>query len=127
MHKKTPEGPGVFWLFGKYCDIFRNNLPIRDVYRSMQWSLGSVERYSIFTNAGGYPIKGHHILFQALGYVKEIYPDFKCYIPGEKLSSFDGIKRRTGYAKMLNDLIRKYNLYFKESYANTFPIFFILL
>ena len=42
-------------------NIFRNNLPIRHVYRSMEWSLGSIERYSIFTNAGGYPIEGHFI------------------------------------------------------------------
>ena len=90
--------------------FFRNQLPILNIYRSHRWSLKTIERFSIFTNAGGYPIKGHHILFQALGLVKKIFPKFKCYIPGPKLNTFDSIKRRTGYTKMLNDLIEEYDL-----------------
>lgn len=90
--------------------VFRNKLPIREIFQSRDWSLSKMERHSIFTNAGGYPIKGHHILFQALGLVKKNYPDFKCYIPGPKLSIFDNIKRQTGYTKMLKDLIYEHNL-----------------
>ena len=90
--------------------VFRNNLPIRQVFRSSEWNLENIERYSIFTNAGGYPIKGHHILFQAIAIVKEVYPNIKCYVPGGKLSVYDGFKRRTGYTKMLNQLIAKNNL-----------------
>lgn len=85
--------------------VFRNYLPIRDVFQSCMWSIDRMERQSIFTNAGGYTIKGHHILFQALGYVKKVYPDFRCYIPGPKLETFDNIKRQTGYTKMLGDLM----------------------
>lgn len=91
--------------------IFRNNLPIRDVFQSREWLMANVERLSIFTNAGGYPIKGHHILFQALGLVKKRFPNFKCYIPGPTLSTFNSIKRRTGYTKMLNDLIGQNDLF----------------
>lgn len=90
--------------------IFRNNLPIRDVFQSREWSLDNIERQSIFTNAGGYPIKGHHILFQALGLVKKRFLNFKCYIPGPTLSTFNSVKRQTGYTKMLNDLMSQYQL-----------------
>ena len=86
--------------------IYRNPLPIREVFSSKEWSIDRMKRHTIFTNAGGYPIKGHHILFKALGIVKKQYPDFKCYIPGPKLSLFDGIKRRTGFTKYLNTLIK---------------------
>lgn len=85
--------------------IFRNKLPIRDVFFQTKWSVEKMKPLSIFTNAGGYPIKGHHILLKALGIVKKQYPDFTCYIPGEKLSTYNSIKRRTGYIKMLEDLI----------------------
>lgn len=91
--------------------VFRNNLPIRDVFQSREWSLDNIERQSIFTNAGGYPIKGHHILFQALGLVKRRFPNFKCYIPGPTLSTFNSVKRQTGYTKMLNDLMNQYKLF----------------
>lgn len=94
----------------KNLKVFRNYLPIREVFKSRKWSVDKMERLSIFTNAGGYPIKGHHILFQALGYVKKVYPNFKCYIPGPKLDTFNSIKRQTGYTKMLCDLVRTNDL-----------------
>ena len=90
--------------------IFRNKLPIRDVFFQTKWSVENMKPLSIFTNAGGYPIKGHHILLKALGIVKKQYPDFTCYIPGEKLSTYNSIKRRTGYIKMLEELIVEGNL-----------------
>lgn len=90
--------------------VFRNNLPIRKEYYDAQWQMGKVEKYSIFTNAGGYPIKGHHILLQALSIVKQQYPNFKCYIPGVTLSVYDTYKRRTGYTKYLCKLIKDGNL-----------------
>ena len=90
--------------------IFRNKLPIRDVFFQNNWSVDKMKPHSIFTNAGGYPIKGHHILLKALGIVKKQYPDFTCYIPGEKLSTYNSLKRRTGYIKLLEDLIVEGNL-----------------
>lgn len=90
--------------------VFRNKLPIRDVFYQGKWSKDKMIPYTIFTNAGGYPIKGHHILFKALAIVKRQYPDFKCYVPGTKLSIYDSIKRRTGYMLYLKKLIRDGNL-----------------
>jgi glycosyltransferase involved in cell wall biosynthesis len=87
--------------------VFRNDLPIRDVFYHGRWSLEKMEPYTIFTNAGGYPIKGHHILFEALATVKKQYPNFKCYLPGEKLDTFKKIKRRTGYTSYLERLIEE--------------------
>lgn len=86
--------------------VFRNMLPIREGFYAKKWDSAKIEKHSIFTNAGGYPIKGHHILFKALAIVKKRFPDFKCYIPGEKLSTFDSIKRRTGYMMYLSKLIK---------------------
>lgn len=91
--------------------VFRNKLPIRDVFFQSKWSLEKMEPYSIFTNAGGYPIKGHHILLKALSIVKKQYPNFKCYIPGERLSTFNSFKRRSGYTKMLEDIINEGDLH----------------
>lgn len=99
--------------------VFRNKLPIRDVFFQSKWSLEKMEPYSIFTNAGGYPIKGHHILLKALSIVKKQYPNFKCYIPGELLSTYNSVKRRTGYTKMLEDLIIEGNLQENIIYTGT--------
>lgn len=85
--------------------VFRNDLPIRNVFYQGLWSSQKMEPHTIFSNAGGYPIKGHHILFKALAIVKKQFPDFKCYLPGEKLETFKNIKRRTGYTSYLERLI----------------------
>lgn len=90
--------------------VFRNNLPVREVFYQDQWSLEKMERFSIFSNAGGYPIKGHHILLKALSMVKQECPSFKCYIPGSDLRNHDNIRRRTGYVKYLLKLIKEGNL-----------------
>lgn len=85
-------------------------LPIRRQYFEIQRKEENIEPFSIFTNAGGYPIKGHHILVQALAYVKKVYPDFKCYIPGSTLSTYSNPKRRTAYIKLIEDTIRDHKM-----------------
>lgn len=85
--------------------VFRNNLPIRDAFYQKEWKLEKAERYTIFTNSGGYPIKGHHILFQALAIVKKKYPQVKCYLPGYTLQTFMPFRRKTGYMSYLEKLI----------------------
>lgn len=89
---------------------YQNLLPIREEFYSNTWSLDTCERKTVFTNAGGYPIKGHHILFRALSIVKQVYPDFKCYIPGPRLNAFMQLKRRTGYMSYLKKLITENRL-----------------
>lgn len=93
--------------FNFSLSVYRDKLPIRDVFLQSSWSIEKGEEYSIFTNAGGYPIKGHHILFKALALVKKVYPQFKCYIPGDPISDLDCVKRRTGYVKYLKNLIKE--------------------
>lgn len=100
--------------------VFRNKLPIRDIFYKGEWSSSKMLPHTIFTNAGGYPIKGHHILFNALAKVKQQYPDFKCYVPGPKLSVFDGFKRMTGFSMYLNKVLNDNNL--TENVVYTGPL-----
>lgn len=91
--------------------IFINKLPIRRVFFENTWDLDKCERHSIFVNAGGSPIKGHHILYEALGIVKRIYPDVKVYIPGSAyLDFYSHPLRKTGDMKYLQDIYKKYDL-----------------
>jgi glycosyltransferase involved in cell wall biosynthesis len=95
------------------CKVFRNKLPIKEEFYSTAWDKDNFERHTIFTNSGGYPIKGHHILFKALSIVKQAYPDVKVYIPGRKLNMSPkgkGKLRQTSYEQYLNALIKEYGL-----------------
>lgn len=106
--------------FNDSLTIYKNKLPIRDCFFNARWSISKKENYSIFTNAGGYPIKGHHVLFKALAIVKKRYPKVKCYIPGDSIIDLDCLKRRTGYVKYLKELIKDGDL--EENIIYTGPL-----
>lgn len=68
--------------------------------------------YTIFTNAGGATIKGHHILFKAIAIVKEKYPHVKVYIPGYNyLEQVHQLKKRSGYLEYLYKIYKENKLY----------------
>ena len=94
------------------CVCYRSNLPIKDSFWDKKWNFEKIEPYSIFTNAGSMPLKGHHILFEALGIVKKSFPTFKLYVPGIPLNlDSNGRNFRTsGYSYLLANLLKKYNL-----------------
>lgn len=95
------------------CTVYRSALPISSVFFDYEWSYDRCEKYSIFTVAGGYPIKGHHILLKAFANVVKIYPEAKLYIPGASnvlSSDFKSRIRLTTYENLISSLIHKYHL-----------------
>lgn len=93
-------------------EVYRSKLPIKSEFFQQQWALSKVERRSIFTNAGGHPFKGHHILFRALAIIAKRYPDVKLYVPGFSRmgGGFKNWTRRKGYENMLQHIISDDNL-----------------
>lgn len=88
--------------------IFRSKLPIKDDFFARKWALDSMERQTIFTNAGSfYPIKGHQILFEAMKYVVAAFPDVKLYIPGTSRmgGGLNNKLRRKGFENLLRKII----------------------
>lgn len=86
---------------------------VREAFYKNEWNIDKIERNSIYLSQGSYPIKGLHILLEAINIVKKEYPEVKLYVSGsniiKKESLIDGIKL-SGYGKYLNKLIKKYNL-----------------
>lgn len=60
-----------------------NNEMLRDEFYSGKWDIGSCEKHSIFCSQAHYPIKGLHLMLEALLEIKKIYPDVKLYIGGK--------------------------------------------
>lgn len=92
------------------CKAYYSKLPINNIFAGRDWSWDNMEPHSIFTVAGGYPIKGHHFLLQALAIVKESFPDVKLLIPGNYSYLTDTGFLGNPYGKFISDLIRKYDL-----------------
>lgn len=95
------------------CRIFHSLLPINKYFADFEWNADKMEPHTIFTVAGGYPIKGHHILLKALAIIKRWYPDVKLYIPGyNPLNDDKGLRKvfTHGYTRYVKSLIKKYDL-----------------
>lgn len=95
------------------CEAYKSKLSIKDEFHNHDWSLSTMRPYTLMSNAGGYPVKGLHILLKALSLIKKKYPNVTLLIPGEQ-SPFDRTFSQrlltTGYTKFLMRIITVYNL-----------------
>lgn len=85
-------------------------LSIGQSFLKYAWDINRVERHSIMCTASGYPLKGLHIMIEALAILKKEYPDVKLYIPGTKFvsdGSLQWIIRKRGYTKYIERLIKR--------------------
>lgn len=86
---------------------------LRPEFYSGKWELHECERYSIFMSQASYPIKGLHIMLDALRIILKFYPNVCLYIAGENIIKKRGVLdclRRTSYIKYLRKKIKKAGL-----------------
>lgn len=85
------------------------NETMRDGFYAPVWDNAKAEKHSIFIGQGDYPIKGLHFLIEAVGKLKEKYPDIRIYIAGNSIINKKPIKT-PAYGKYLKKLINRYRL-----------------
>ena len=108
----------TFWDYANVRAINKNvkyykvNEILRDsFYDDEKWNENKIERNTIYFSQGGYPIKGLHILLEAVNILKKRYPDIKVYIGGPNIVKNDTFIEKlklTGYGKILIRRIKKY-------------------
>lgn len=99
--------------FEKEKKYYLCNENLRDEFYEKKWNINSIERHSIYVSQGGYPIKGLHIVLEALNILKHRYPDIKLYVAGRditKCNSIMEIIKYSNYHKIISKMIKKYNL-----------------
>lgn len=79
---------------------------LRDMFYSYKWSYEDCEKHSIFVSQASYPIKGIHILFEAMPMILRRYPDAKIYVAGSDPTDRPWY-RITGYGKYLKKQIAR--------------------
>ncbi len=88
---------------------FKIEYNLRDeMYNSSKWDISKISRHTIFTNPGGTPLKGLHMLLKAVNLLKKKYPDILVKVPG---MGINGKLNVTGaYSKIIKKYIEKNNL-----------------
>ncbi len=87
---------------------------LRRSFYQAKWSLEDCERNSIFVSQASYPIKGFHIMLEAMGEIVKYYPQSRVYVAGQD-PTYSGAPfklrlKRSYYGKYLISLIKKYGL-----------------
>ena len=80
---------------------------LRKPFYEEKWSIGNMERHSIYVGNGYSALKGLHFVVMALPYLVREYPDIKVYVAGYKPYQ-ENDKRsflKKGYASYLKKLI----------------------
>lgn len=86
---------------------------MREIFYKDKWKLNKCEKHRIFMSQGSYPIKGLHIMLEALHILKKRHMDVKLYVAGSNIvenNSFQQSLRKTYYAKYIERLIKIYEL-----------------
>jgi L-malate glycosyltransferase len=87
---------------------------MRKEFYEASWDINQIDRHSIFTIQGEYPLKGMYMLLKALAIVKREFPDVALHIAGfsvpTEVDRIPFVTRQTGYIRILTRMIGKYGL-----------------
>ena len=99
--------------YNQSSDYYYCHRNLRKEFYDTEWDINYIERNSLFMSQAGYPIKGLHILLEAIYYLKQEIPNIKLYIGGSnRLACKSLISKlsKNGYEKYIEKLIKKYEL-----------------
>lgn len=91
---------------------FLNETLRKDFYEG-EWKADKCEKHSIFLSQGNYPIKGLHVMLEALNLLKCSYPDIKVYVAGDNVTKKETFKDRlklSAYGKYILKLLKDYDV-----------------
>lgn len=85
---------------------------LRDVFYTDQWAYSRCRKHRIFASSCSYPVKGFHILLEALAIVRRQYPDTEIAVTGRSFLAGDikSLARQNGYEKFLSNLVKRNRL-----------------
>lgn len=99
-------------MFNNNIEYYFCNETLRDSFYNDEWSIDKCDRHTIFVSQASYPIKGFHIMIEALKILCDEYRDIKVYVTGSDLNntSFGTQLKRTYYGNWLSKQIHKSKL-----------------
>jgi glycosyltransferase involved in cell wall biosynthesis len=89
------------------------NETLREEFYKHVWSINDCERNSIFISQATYPIKGLHLMLEAMPLILKSFPKAKLYVAGYDITKGNSIQvklRISSYGKYIKELIIKNNL-----------------
>ena len=92
---------------------FHCNETLRASFYNVEWNVEACTPHTIFFSQAASPLKGLHVLLKALPIVKREFPDVKIRVAGRSIIRNENLNmklRQSTYAKILDKLIKRYDL-----------------
>ncbi len=89
------------------------NESLRSSFYENRWSIDACEKHSIFTSQSHYPIKGFHLMLEAMPLILQRFPDAHLYTTGREPRKPENWKYKINYEsypRYLRNLLDKYKL-----------------
>lgn len=106
---RTDWDRAAAWAINPEARYHHNYETLRLPFYSGEWNYETCEKHSLFCSQSHYPIKGLHLVLQALVLVKREYPDVRLYVGGENIMQMP-FWRISSYRKYLRHLIQENGL-----------------
>lgn len=101
------------WNINPDAEYYFCNETLRDEFYTGRWEYDKCEKHTIFLSQAMYPIKGLHMVLEALPAVIQRHPDTKVKIAGVNITKYDTLKDKcsiTGYGRIIRSIIHKNKL-----------------
>lgn len=115
---RTPWDRAQAWAINP-CAIYHHcGRTLRDAFHETRWHGRDCERHTIFAGNAAVPLKGIHVLLEALVLLRRDYPQVRLVIAGERPGTQRSrFKRLVGYPAYLMDRIRQLGLQSKVEFT----------
>lgn len=107
---RTEWDKSVMLSINSKLQYYRLNYNLREeFYNAKKWKMEEFQPYTIYSGASTYPLKGLHILIEALRILKQKFPMVKLLVPGSA-SKNGKLVRPNAYERYILKKISAYNL-----------------
>ncbi len=108
---RTPWDRAQAWAINPEAGYHHCGRTLREAFHATRWRGIDSDRHVIFAGNAAVPLKGIHVLLEALVLLRRQYPDARLVIAGERPGAqASRFKRLVGYPAYLTDRIRQLGL-----------------
>jgi len=98
------------YKYNKNAKYFIGYELLRDEFYNSTWDIKNIKRHSIYISSFKSPLKGFHILLEAINYLKDEFPDIRVVVPGTLNKRMINKTFGNSYFRIIKNMIIKYDL-----------------
>jgi glycosyltransferase involved in cell wall biosynthesis len=92
------------------ASYFVANELLRNEFYIQKWDINNIDEHKVFISSFANPLKGFHVLIEAVYNLKKEFPDIKIVVPGKLTNRSVNKFLGNSYFRLINKMIKQYEL-----------------